>query len=59
MIFSKMISNDIDGITGYGIGLHQAGDIDYLVVVDIPNQMVSEYDGNSNKVLRELNFEDL
>ncbi len=40
IIFSHMIADDVCGEYGYGIGLYEHGDIEYLVTVDIDNQMI-------------------
>lgn len=42
IIFSEMIKDNVDGLTGYGIGMEQHCDIDYLVVVNADTGMVLE-----------------
>jgi len=42
IIFSAMIREDIDGETGFGIGLEKHGDIEYLVTVDCFERTITE-----------------
>jgi hypothetical protein len=44
IIFSEMIRDHIDDETGYGIGTSIHCDIDYLIVVDIDKQTITEYE---------------
>ncbi len=44
IIFCEMIKEDIEGSTGFGIGTSEHGDIEYLDIVDIPNQRVIHCD---------------
>jgi len=50
IIFSEMIKDDIDGTTGYGIGTSQHSDIEYLIIVDIDDQTITEYEGYGNSM---------
>lgn len=48
IIFNEMTEDDAKGTLGYGIGTEQHGDIEWLVIVDVPNQTVEVlHDGES------------
>ena len=53
IIFDKMQGNDPSPETGFGIGTHQHGDIDNLVIVDCAERMVTFEDHvNHTRVTR-------
>jgi len=58
IIFSEMIRDYIDGSTGYGIGVIEHCDIEYLVTVDCEEQTVTEFEMRGDK-RRTLTFEDI
>jgi len=49
IIFSDMIGNGIIS-RGFGIGTKQHGDIEYLIDVDMNNQMIFEYIRNGDEM---------
>lgn len=57
IIFCNMIKDDVDGETGYGIGVEQHGDIEYLVTVDCEKKTITEKKVYSKKILRTIKFE--
>jgi primase-polymerase (primpol)-like protein len=48
IIFCEMIKDNLMDSTGYGIGTSEHGDIEYLIEVDVKNQMVTVKDYNLN-----------
>jgi len=60
MIFSQMIKDDIEGVTGYGIRTDNVGDAIVEIIVDIDRQEViyKSNDSNSKFTFEELiNYE--
>lgn len=41
IIFCEMVGNDVDGTTGYGIGMSKHGDVWQVVTVDASNNTVT------------------
>ena len=57
IIFSAMVKGQENEETGFGIGMEQHGDIEYLVTVDCEKQTITERDVELGKNRRTCNFE--
>lgn len=56
IIFCAMVKGDEAGETGFGIGMEQHGDIEYLVTVDCENRTITERDVALGKNRRTVKF---
>jgi len=50
IIFSEMVRDDIDGLTGYGIGTQQHGDVWRLVTINCQQQLITVSDNGKTKL---------
>lgn len=58
IIFSQMIKEDIDGETGYGIGISEHGDIERLISINIKRQVVTVVNNHTNNISKYASFDD-
>jgi len=58
MIFSAMVKDDIDGSTGFGIGIDRPDNSYPYIVVDVPNQEVRREAENGRAVIVRASFDE-